>query len=119
MPYTSKDAYRHTHKATTPKKRRAWRKVANKVLKSKKYGKRKEEAAVRIANSVVNRLSGGAGRDNYGASPSLRRKVNNLIRRRKSGPGRKSGFKHSAATKKKISVALKKHHRKRTRKSRR
>jgi len=100
MPYTAKDAYRHTHKATTPKRRRAWRKVANKVLANrKKYGARTEEAAVRIANYVVNRLATGGRK---------------MAAHRKAKPGRKAGFKHSAATKRKMSASHKARRRRKT-----
>jgi uncharacterized protein YdaT len=49
MPWTMRDAYEHTHKATTPKKKRQFAKVANKVLsESGDEGK-----AIRIANAAV------------------------------------------------------------------
>jgi uncharacterized protein YdaT len=49
MPWTEKDASRHTKKADTPKKSRQWSDVANKELASGKS----EGDAVRIANGVV------------------------------------------------------------------
>jgi uncharacterized protein YdaT len=54
MPWKSSDATRHTHKAKTPKKKRAFAKVANKVLaESGDEGK-----AIRIANAAVKRVRG-------------------------------------------------------------
>lgn len=51
MPWSPKDALRHTKKASSPKKRRQWRDVANSVLaKSGNEGR-----AVREANAVVKR----------------------------------------------------------------
>ena len=54
MPWTPGDAKRHTHKATTPKKKRAFAKVANKVLKESGD----EGKAIRIANAAVKRTRG-------------------------------------------------------------
>lgn len=51
MPWTSKDATRHTKKATTPKKKRQFADVANSVLA--KTGD--EGRAIREANAVVAR----------------------------------------------------------------
>lgn len=51
MPWTDKDAKRHTRKATTAKKKDQWSAVANSVLK--KTGD--EGKAVRIANGVLAR----------------------------------------------------------------
>lgn len=49
MPWTSKDAGRHTKKAKSPKAKRQWSAVANSML-----GRGKSEgAAVRAANAVV------------------------------------------------------------------
>lgn len=49
MPWAMKDAMRHTHKATTQKKKKQFAKVANKVLaESGDEGK-----AIRIANAAV------------------------------------------------------------------
>lgn len=49
MPWTAKDSYRHTHKATTPTKKRQWAHVADNVLA--KTGN--EALAIREANGVV------------------------------------------------------------------
>ena len=49
MPWTAKDAKRHTKKAATPKKKRQWSKVANSMLASGKS----EGSAVRAANAAV------------------------------------------------------------------
>lgn len=51
MPWTPKQATKHTKKANTPKKRRMWKDIANKVLKSSGD----EGRAIREANSVVGR----------------------------------------------------------------
>ena len=51
MPWTSTDAEKHTHKATTPELRELWAKVANERLE--KTGD--EGRAIREANSVVAR----------------------------------------------------------------
>jgi hypothetical protein len=106
MPWTTKSGpQRHTRKANTPKKRRAWSKVANKVRLNRKYGrtmKEREGRAVRIANAVVNRLSGGSGHDRS-------------RRKKSSRKGRRRGFRHSAATRRKISAGLRLHHRGRSR----
>lgn len=49
LPWTSRDARKHTHKASTPKKKRQFAAVANKVLaESGDEGK-----AIRIANAAV------------------------------------------------------------------
>jgi hypothetical protein len=107
MPWTARSGPRkHTRKANTTKKRRAWAEVADKVRTNLKYGrtvKQRESSAVRIANSVVNRLSGGTGSDN--------RRKSVAVRRKKRGPGRPAGFKHSAATKRKMSRSHKARHR--------
>lgn len=49
MPWTAKDAKRHTKKATTPKKKRQFAHVANAMLASGKG----EGAAIRAANAAV------------------------------------------------------------------
>ena len=49
MPWTSKDAKRHTKKAKTPKRKRQWAYVADAVLA--RTGN--EGRAIRAANSVV------------------------------------------------------------------
>ncbi|WP_173569883.1 hypothetical protein [Acetobacter conturbans] len=54
MPWTSKDAERHTHKATTEELQALWAKVANECLD--RTGD--EGRAVREANAVVARQSG-------------------------------------------------------------
>ncbi|HEY6339326.1 MAG TPA: hypothetical protein VIW68_12605 [Candidatus Sulfotelmatobacter sp.] len=51
MPWSSKDAYGHTHGAQSPKAKRQWSKVANSVLA--RGGS--EGSAVRQANGVVKR----------------------------------------------------------------
>jgi hypothetical protein len=51
MPWTAKDAYRHTRKASTPHLQNQWSKVANSVLQSGGD----EAKAIREANSVVAR----------------------------------------------------------------
>ncbi len=52
MPWTAKDARRHTRKADTPAKQKAWSSVANSVLE--RTGD--EARAARMANHVVKRL---------------------------------------------------------------
>lgn len=55
MPWTPKSATKHTHKASSPKAKRQWSKVANKVLaQSGDEGK-----AVRIANAAVKKRRKG------------------------------------------------------------
>jgi hypothetical protein len=58
MPWTSKDAYRHTHKAKSPKAQRQWSDVSNSALKRGAS----EGSAIRQANAVVARghAAGGA-----------------------------------------------------------
>lgn len=56
MPWTSKDAGRHTHKAKSAKSKRQWSDVANKALARGLS----EGAAIREANGVVSRRRGGA-----------------------------------------------------------
>jgi hypothetical protein len=51
MPWTSDDAERHTHKATTPELKELWAKVANARLD----GTGDEARAIREANAVVAR----------------------------------------------------------------
>jgi hypothetical protein len=54
MPWTSGDAQRHTHKATTPELQDLWAKVANEALQ--RLGD--EGQAIREANAVVARQGG-------------------------------------------------------------
>ena len=54
MPWTSGDAQRHTHKATTPELQQLWAKVANEALQ--RLGD--ESQAIREANAVVARQTG-------------------------------------------------------------
>ena len=49
MPWSAKDATRHTKKATSPKRKRQWSKVANSVLSRGAS----EGSAVRMANAAV------------------------------------------------------------------
>ena len=49
MPWSSKDASKHTKKADTPAEKKQWAKTANSVLKSSKN----EGKAVRIANAAI------------------------------------------------------------------
>lgn len=57
MPWTKNSGpKRHSKKANTPKKKKAWAATANAVLK--RTGN--EGSAVRIANSIVKRMSGHA-----------------------------------------------------------
>lgn len=49
MPWTAKDASKHTKKADTPAEKKQWAKTANSVLKSSKD----EGKAVRVANSAI------------------------------------------------------------------
>jgi hypothetical protein len=51
MPWTSNDAERHTHKATTPELKELWAKVANESLE--RTGD--EGRAIREANAVITR----------------------------------------------------------------
>jgi hypothetical protein len=51
MPWTSDDAERHTHKATTPALQELWARVANETLE--RTGD--EARAIREANAVVAR----------------------------------------------------------------
>jgi len=62
MPWTPSDGpKRHTHKANTPKKKRQWSDVANKVLATTGD----EGRAVREANAVVARGRGGQRKHSY------------------------------------------------------
>ena len=54
MPWTAKDAKRHTRKAATPKTKRQWAAVADSTLK--RTGD--EGRAVRAANAAVARRKG-------------------------------------------------------------
>jgi uncharacterized protein YdaT len=54
MPWSSRDAKRHTHKATTAKKKRQFAHVANKVLEESGD----EGKAIRIANAAVKKNRG-------------------------------------------------------------
>lgn len=49
MPFVPRDAQKHTHKASTAKKRRQWAAVANSLLKSGAS----EGAAIRAANAAM------------------------------------------------------------------
>lgn len=51
MPWTARDAYRHTKKASTPALQRQWMHVANSELE--KHGD--DALAIRAANAVVAR----------------------------------------------------------------
>ncbi len=55
MPWTSKDAQRHTAKADTPNKQAVWAKVANQALDRcrKEQGKDCDGRAIRIANASM------------------------------------------------------------------
>ncbi len=61
MPWTSKDAFGHTHKAKSAKSKRQWAKVADSMLARGKG----DAAAIRAANAVVARRKqeGGAAGD--------------------------------------------------------
>lgn len=54
MPWTSRDAYRHTKKASTPHLQRMWSNVANSALSSGDD----EASAIRQANAAVSRGGG-------------------------------------------------------------
>jgi hypothetical protein len=56
MPWTPDDAEKHTHKATSPTLKELWAKVANECLE--RTGD--EGRAIREANAVIARQSGGA-----------------------------------------------------------
>lgn len=58
MPWTSRDAYRHTKKASTPHLQRMWANVANSALQSGDD----EASAIQQANAVVARGGGSPGR---------------------------------------------------------
>lgn len=49
MPWTARDAYRHTHKANTPGLQARWAKIANAALERGAD----EASAVRQANAVI------------------------------------------------------------------
>jgi uncharacterized protein YdaT len=49
MPWKSKDAQRHTHKANTPKRRRQWAHVANSALRRGLS----ERSAIRMADAAI------------------------------------------------------------------
>ena len=55
MPWKPSDVSGKTKKANTPKKKRQWSKIANKLLKEGKP----EGQAIREASGVVKRLYGG------------------------------------------------------------
>lgn len=57
MPWTPKDAQRHTHKASSPKAQRQWSEVANSALSNGED----EGTAVRMANGVVAKRSMAKG----------------------------------------------------------
>lgn len=58
MPWTPKDAYRHTKAASTPKLQRQWAHVANSVLESTGDDAR----AIREANATVSSKGKSRGR---------------------------------------------------------
>lgn len=64
MPWTAKDAKRHTRKAKSPKKKRQWAHVADSVLK--RTGD--EGRAVRAANSVVKKKVGSRKKSKHRSS---------------------------------------------------
>lgn len=78
MPWTSKDAYRHTHKAKSPKAQRQWEHVSNSALKRGAS----EGSAIRQANAVVARRNHAAG----GAISPLASLVGNPMTMRSTGP---------------------------------
>ncbi len=51
MPWKPEDAFRHTHAAVTPKKKRQWAKIADSSLARGQS----EGSAIRQANAVVGR----------------------------------------------------------------
>jgi hypothetical protein len=51
MPWTARDAYRHTKKASTPHLQSMWSKVANSALE----GGDDDASAIRQANAAVSR----------------------------------------------------------------
>jgi hypothetical protein len=51
MPWSPADAFKHTKKANTPKKKRAWARIANKERRI--VG---DAGAIRIANKAVRRM---------------------------------------------------------------
>lgn len=51
MPWTARDAVKHTKKANTPAKKKKWAKVANAALKQ--YDD--EGRAIRVANAAMGR----------------------------------------------------------------
>lgn len=55
MPWTPKDAYRHTKAASTPKLQRMWSHIANSVLESSGD----EARAIREANAMVAKHKSG------------------------------------------------------------
>ena len=54
MPWSQRDAYRHTSKASTPHLQRQWAQIANSVLEQTGDDAR----AIREANAVIARGSG-------------------------------------------------------------
>lgn len=65
MPWTAKDAQRHTDKAKTPQLQEIWAAVANRVLKQTND----EGKAIRLANAAVNRDLAGAHDGSGGPKP--------------------------------------------------
>lgn len=55
MPWTAKDAFRHTHKADNPTAKRQWSHVANSMLERGED----EATAIKAASSVVAKRKGG------------------------------------------------------------
>jgi hypothetical protein len=52
MPWKDSEARGHTHQANTPKKKKVWREVANKLLRDGAS----DASAIRQANAVVGRM---------------------------------------------------------------
>lgn len=99
MPWANTDATRHTKKANTPKRKRAWAKIANSVRGNSKYGrtpKSREGAAVRIANAAIKRV---------GNSKSIARK--STAKKKHGNAGKPKSAAHRAA----ISKGLRRFHR--------
>lgn len=65
MPWTAKDAQRHTEKANTPQLQAIWAAVANKILKQTND----EGEAIRLANAAVSKDLAGAHDGSGGPKP--------------------------------------------------
>jgi hypothetical protein len=76
MPWTAEDAKEHTDKADTPKKQRAWARIANAVLRrcEGRGGDDCEAQAVRAANAFIKTMAGDHGElpDDYAPPPEER-----------------------------------------------